>query len=48
MPPFFMDVFVLDIKLPKFVWAMYLVIGSKFLTLLNFLISNEEQFVILR
>jgi hypothetical protein len=47
MPLFSMDVTVLDIKLPQLVWASYLVVGSKFLNLLNFLFSSEEQFVFL-
>jgi hypothetical protein len=45
MPFLTMDVTVLDVKLPQLVWARYLVVGSKFFDLLNFLFSSEEQFV---
>ena len=42
-----MDVTVLDIKLPQLVRASYLVVGSKFLNLFNFLFSSEKQFAFL-
>ena len=47
MPIFSMDVTVLDIKLPQLVRASYLVVGSKFLNLFNFLFSSEKQVVFL-
>ena len=47
MSIFSVDITVLNIKLPKLIWARYLVISCKFFNLFNFFLSFQQQLICL-